>query len=38
MYSLCLDPFPEGWPLGKDPVLLEIPQLSHQKFRQDKFL
>lgn len=33
MYSLCLNPFPKGWTLGRFPVLFEIPQLSHQKFR-----
>lgn len=36
MYSLCLDSFPRLYTLGKNPVLPEIPQLSHQKFRQAK--
>lgn len=36
MYSLCLDSFPKAWPLGKFPVLFEIPQLFHQNFRQTK--
>ncbi len=38
MYSLCLDSFPRLYTLGKNPVLPEIPQLSHQKFRQAKVL